>query len=95
VLVDDGVLLALDKLRQGLQEELGKIVERRSRLEIEGELEALDAEIKSKQRALELVEATERQLAGQVGGQPGVEGGGPGASTQVRNSASMLHAVPA
>jgi hypothetical protein len=82
--VPDSLRSALGELRKELQGELGALVERRSGLEIE--MQALDQEIETKQRALELVEATERQLAGQGRGQPDVEGAGPGASTQVRGS---------
>jgi hypothetical protein len=55
------------------------------RPELERELQTLIEDIESKQHALELVEATERQLiASQGRGQPDLEGNAPGASTQVR-----------
>jgi hypothetical protein len=68
------VLTALGELRRELQEKLAALVERRAGLD--QELEALDKEIESVQRPLELVEARERQLAGQGRGQPDFEGGG-------------------
>jgi chromosome segregation ATPase len=75
---------ALGELREDLQDELEGLVERRSGLE--RELEALGEEIEAKQRALELVEVTERQMGGQGRGQLHLEGGGPGASMQVRRA---------
>jgi hypothetical protein len=80
-------LEALAELRRELQGELEGLVERRSGLE--RELEGLDKDIESKRRMLELVEATEEQLAAQGGGQRSTEGDGPGASTQVRGSAKL------
>jgi hypothetical protein len=49
------------------------------------ELERLGKAMDSTRRMLELVEATEEQLAAQGRGQPGLERGGPGASMEVRN----------
>jgi hypothetical protein len=66
------VLSALAELRKELQGELAGLVETRS--ELEGELQAVSVEIESKQRALELVEATQRQLAGQGCGRSGIAG---------------------
>jgi hypothetical protein len=79
--MDERVVSALGELRLRLQGELEGLGE--SRLELERELGALVKEIESKQRVLELVEATERQLAGQGRRQQDLEGGGAGASTQV------------
>jgi hypothetical protein len=50
-------------------------------------VEALGQEIESTQRALELVEATEEQLAAQEAEYQEDEGHGPEASTQVRGLA--------
>jgi hypothetical protein len=80
--VADRVPSALGELRRELQGELEELVKRRSGLE--RQLQTLRKEIESKQRALELVEATERQWAGQRQGQPHVEGLATGVSTQVR-----------
>jgi hypothetical protein len=74
------VLLA--KLWAELQGELGELLGRRSAPE--GKEDVLDEEIENKRRELELVEATEEQLAAQEGGQRAIEGNGPGASTEVR-----------
>jgi hypothetical protein len=87
--VPERVLSALGDLRWQLRRELDGLVEKRSplereRLRLDGQLQALNEEIEPRQRALELLEATERQLAGQGRGQPDVAGRGPGASTQVR-----------
>jgi predicted nucleic acid-binding Zn-ribbon protein len=79
--VPENVLSALGELRVELRGELEALVQKQSGLETE--LQALGKEIESKQRALQAVEATERQLAGQGRGQSEYEGG-PGASTQVR-----------
>jgi hypothetical protein len=81
--VPQSVRSALTKLRKDLKHELAGLVERRSGLE--RELQAVGLDIESKQRALELVEASERQLEGQAGGQGGSEAG-----AQVRGSATML-----
>jgi hypothetical protein len=69
---------ALGELRSELDGKLVELFERRSQLS--QELQAIDDEIKSRRRQLELVEATERQLAGQGGGQPDLEGVGEGLS---------------
>jgi septal ring factor EnvC (AmiA/AmiB activator) len=60
------VLSRLDKLRQRLQRELQKLLEKQSHHE--RELQALGKEIESKRRMLELVEATEKQTAAQRAG---------------------------
>jgi hypothetical protein len=86
--VPESVLSALGKLRRELQGGVAGLVERRSGLE--QELQALCIEIESKTRALELVEATERQLADQGGGEGVTEEDDTGASVQVRGSATML-----
>jgi hypothetical protein len=85
--VPDTVLSALDELRRKLRGELEGLVEKRSGLE--QELKGLGEAIEAKQRMLELLEATERQLAGQGRGQPDLQAGGPAASTQVRGSAKL------
>jgi hypothetical protein len=86
VLTPGPVLKTLAELRRELQGELEGLVEKRSGLEME--LEALDKDIESKRRMLELVESTEKQLA--APSKPDLEGDGPGASTQVRGSAKKL-----
>jgi hypothetical protein len=83
--VPDTVLSRLAKLRRDLQDELKRDMKERS--ELETQLQAVGSRIESRQRALELVEATERQLRGERQGQPDLEGGGPGAGTQVRTHA--------
>jgi phage shock protein A len=85
VLTPTAGLEALAELWQELEGELEELHEKRSGLE--RELEALDKDIESKRRMLELVEATEAQLAALS--QPDLEGGEPGASTQVRGSAKL------
>jgi hypothetical protein len=81
--VPQSVRSALTKLRKDLQHELSALVVRRSGLEME--LQVLTIKVESKQRALELVEASERQLAGQGSGKDD-----SGASVRVRASATML-----
>jgi hypothetical protein len=76
------VLSALRGMREEMLRHLEELKSRRPNLELQ--LRTLGESIKSEQRQLELVEAIERQLAGQGRGQPDPEGGGPGASTQVR-----------
>jgi hypothetical protein len=86
--MDERVLSPLGELRRKLQGQIGELVEQRSGLE--GQLQALDKQIDSRRRMLELVEATESQFAGPGPGQPDVEGGEPGASTQeVRGLAKL------
>jgi hypothetical protein len=80
--VPAGVLPVMGELRGQLLRELGELVEKRTGLE--GELQAVDKEIDSKQRALQLLNATQGQWVEQERAQPDVKGGGPGASTQVR-----------
>jgi predicted nuclease with TOPRIM domain len=89
--VPDVVLSELGDLRRELMGKLAELVKKRSGLE--GELQALGREIEDKQRALELVEATERQLTGQGRGQLEVEGDGLGASTQVRGLVKRLQDI--
>jgi chromosome segregation ATPase len=89
--VPETVLSALGGLRRELQGQLEALVQRRS--ELETEVQALGKEIESKQYALEVVEATERQLAGQRRGQPEYEGREPGASMQVWASAKKMHST--
>jgi hypothetical protein len=79
--ISESVLSALGELRGSLHGELQRLLEKKSGLE--GELQAVGQEIESKQRALELVKATERQLAGQGRAQPDV-GGEELVSTVVR-----------
>jgi hypothetical protein len=81
--VPANVLEALAQLRREVEDELKGLAEKRSGLA--SELEALDKDIEARQRQLDMVEATERQLAGQGRGQRGLEGGAAGASTQVRD----------
>jgi hypothetical protein len=64
------VLEALAELRRELQGELEGLAEKR--LGLERELEAVDTGIESKHRMMELVEATEEQLAAQGSDQPGI-----------------------
>jgi hypothetical protein len=87
VLTPTSVLEALADLRRELQGELGALVQKRTGLE--RELETLDKDIESKRRMLELVEATEEQLATQGQGHQDLEGRGPRASTQVRGSVRL------
>jgi hypothetical protein len=86
VSVPAGVLESLRKLRVELLVEAQALVVRRSGLL--KELQAVGKIIESRRRMLELVEATERQLAAQQRGRRAIEGGGPGAGTQVRAWAS-------
>jgi hypothetical protein len=86
--VPESALSALGTLRTELQGELAGLVERRSGLE--QELQALSLEIESKQGALELVEASERQLVGQERGKGVTEEDDTGASVQVGDSATLL-----
>jgi phage shock protein A len=81
------VLETLARLRYELQLELAGLAERRSGLE--DELEALGHKIEATRRQLELVEATEEQLAAQGRGQRAIEQGGAGGSTQVSGSARL------
>jgi hypothetical protein len=81
------VLEALAKVHRGLLSELEGLAEKRTGLE--KQLEAVDTEVKFKRRQLELVEATQEQLAAQGPGQRAIEGDGPGASSQVRASANL------
>jgi hypothetical protein len=98
------VLSELGELRRELQGELKGLVEERGlgelrrakqgeleeRGELEQELQALSKEIESKQRELELMEATERQIGEPGRGQPATEGVGEAqASTQVRRWAKI------
>jgi hypothetical protein len=80
------VLESLVELRQELRGELEGLLEKRGGLE--RELEGLDKEIESKGRMLELVEATEEQLAAQGLGHQASEEGAPGAGMQVRGLTS-------
>jgi chromosome segregation ATPase len=75
-------MLTLAKLLEALQDELKGHEERRSWHE--REFQELRTKIESKQRALELVEATFWEVVNDV--QEYFEGVGPGASTQVRGS---------
>jgi hypothetical protein len=84
--VPASVLSELGELRRVLQGELRGLVEKRGGLE--GELQMLGKEIESKQRALELVEATERQLASQGRGEPELEG-----QAQVRGRDKRVHDI--
>jgi hypothetical protein len=65
------------------------LLERQSVLD--RELQALDAKIEFKQRALELVAATESLVGGQDEPQPDLGGVGPAASMQVRVSVNSMH----
>jgi hypothetical protein len=60
--VPETVLSTLGYLKRELQGELSELEKRSGP---EGEQQALDEEIEAKRRELELVKATERQLAGQ------------------------------
>jgi hypothetical protein len=82
------VLETLARLRRELQGELEKLVEKRSELELEPELDVM---IESTRRQLELVQTTEEQLAAQASAQaqPAAEEGGPGESTQIRSLAKL------
>jgi hypothetical protein len=68
-----GVLAVVAYLRQKLWRELEGLVGKRSGLL--REVEALDKEIETKRRMMELVEATEEQLVDQERGQQAIEGG--------------------
>jgi uncharacterized protein YhaN len=82
------VVEALAELRRELQDKLRALAE--ERVAPERELERLDKAMDSTRRMLELVQATEEQLAAQGQGQPDLEGGGAGASThQVSWSAKL------
>jgi hypothetical protein len=77
-----------------LERVLAELAKLRRELQGEPELEALcdwrrglDAE--SRQRVLEILEATENQLADEGRGQQGLDGSEPGASAQVRGSAKI------
>jgi phage shock protein A len=72
----------LARLHRELEGEVKQVVEKRSGLE--RELEALDQDLMSKRRMLELVKSTQEQLEALERMRRDVEGGGPGASTQVR-----------
>jgi hypothetical protein len=72
--VPASALSELGEVRRELQGELEKLVETRAGLE--GELHALGKEDEAKQREIELVEATERQLAGQGAGAAKLAGAG-------------------
>jgi hypothetical protein len=89
--VPASVLSELVELRSELQGELEGLVEKRTGLE--AELQAVGKEIEAKQRALELVEATEKQLADQGRGQQGLDGSEPGASAQVRGQAEIAQYI--
>jgi phage shock protein A len=82
--VPESVISTLRKLRSELQDELTELWAKHS--ELQTELEALGDKIDSTRRALELVEATEEQIAAQEAGHEDHEAG-PGASTQVRGLA--------
>jgi hypothetical protein len=74
-------LSALAELRSNLEDELRGLVDRHT--ELESELETLGKDIKSRQRALRLVKATEKELAAKGReGQQALEEGGLVASTQ-------------
>jgi hypothetical protein len=72
-----------------LRDELEALVEMRSGHD--RALQALDKQIKSKQRKLELLEATQRQRAGQGEGSFDIEGERPRASTQQVRGLSCRH----
>jgi chromosome segregation ATPase len=80
-------LEALAKLGRELAFELDGLAAKRSGLA--RELEALDKDVESTRRMLELVEATRRQLAAQERRQQAIERGGAPPSTQVRASATL------
>jgi phage shock protein A len=86
---EETTLEALAELREWLRGGLESLETERSGLEeersgLDQKLEALIEKIESKRRQLELVEATEEQLAAQERDQRALQGKGPGASTQVR-----------
>jgi hypothetical protein len=87
----DSVFSELAELRRELQEKLQWLVEKRPGLE--RELQALDEQVDYTRRQLELLEATERQLEGQGRGQPGMEGGASGPSTQVRRGEQVAEDI--
>jgi hypothetical protein len=89
--VPQSVLSAVRELREKVLRQVEELKTTRSRWE--RELQALGEEIESEQRKLELVEAIERQLAGQGRGQTDLEGDGPGASTQVRGSVKLYREI--
>jgi chromosome segregation ATPase len=71
-----GGLALFAELREQLSRELIKLADKRVRIEAQlealpKELKALDVEVEATRRMLELVEATEQQLAGQ--GQEGAD----------------------
>jgi uncharacterized protein involved in exopolysaccharide biosynthesis len=78
-------LEALAELRGKLEGELQTLLKRRPGLA--RKLEALNTELASMRRQLELVEAKEKQLAAHWRDRPAIEGWGPRPSTQVRGSA--------
>jgi Ribonuclease G/E len=80
--VPDRVHSAVRKLRKELEGEVQGLIVRRAGLE--RELQEVVKDLDSRQRMLELVKATETQLAGQGPGQRDVEGGRSGGGTQVR-----------
>jgi hypothetical protein len=88
-----GELEALTKLQQELQDELEGLVEKQWALE--SQLEVFGKGIESTRRQLELVTATKEQLAAQGREQRAIEGGGSGASTQVRGSAKLATPIRA
>jgi predicted component of type VI protein secretion system len=73
-------LEALAELRRELQGELEGLLEK---------LKGLGRDIESKRRMLELVKATEEQLAAQGRVQQAVDGEASGANTQVRGSTKL------
>jgi hypothetical protein len=89
--VPDSVLSALRKLRRELRAKLDGLLTTRStwEKELESKLQAVNQEIEFKQRMLDLVTATEMQLAG-WGGVPDLGGAEPEASTQVRGDSRTL-----
>jgi phage shock protein A len=72
---------ALAQLRRELQDELEGLVQKRSGLE--DELEALGKDIESTRRQLQLLEATEEELAAQGRGERAIEQDRAGGSTHV------------
>jgi hypothetical protein len=89
VSLSDDALAALDKLRIKLQGELEELMAKRSGLETE--LKALSNEIEFRQRAVELLKATEGRLVAQGPEHQSLEGAGsPGTITQVRGSATPV-----
>jgi hypothetical protein len=89
----------LGRLREALRSQITEVEARLAELEpqlhgqgqaqdenIKYEYEYRQRELESGQRELELVEAVERELAGQGHGQPDIEGAASGASKQVKGS---------